>query len=105
MHRPAVVPVTEPSPVNDLLIDLIQSDEVDDRFSSPVEARKKAMDYLARREHSRDELRRKMEKFGFDSDVSLDAIEQLRKDGLQSDHRFAEAFFQSRISQDRKSVV
>ena len=58
---------------------------ISDRFSDPREARKKAMDYLARREHSRDELCRKMQKFGFDSEVALDAIEQLQKDGLQSD--------------------
>jgi regulatory protein len=95
------MPVTEPSPVNDLMIDLIRSDEVDDRFSSPIEARKKAMDYLARREHSQLELCRKMEKFGFGRDVSLDAIEQLQKDGLQSDRRFVEAFLQSRISQGK----
>lgn len=59
------------------------------------------MDYLARREHSRDELCRKMEKFGFDPHVTLDAIEQLRQDGLQSDRRFVEAFVQSRISQGK----
>jgi regulatory protein len=72
-----------------------------DRFSDPVEARKKAMDYLARREHSRDELCRKMGKVGFDPKVALDAIEQLQKDGLQSDLRFVEAFVQSRISQGK----
>jgi regulatory protein len=73
----------------------------DERFSDPVEARKKAMDYLARREHSRDELCRKMEKVGFDPSVTLDAIEQLRTDGLQSDRRFVDAFVQSRISQGK----
>jgi len=93
--------MTKSSPISDLINDLVQSGEVDDRFSDPVEARKKAMDYLARREHSGLELRRKMEKFGFESDVALDAIEQLRKDGLQSDRRFVEAFLQSRISQGK----
>jgi len=75
--------------------------EFSDRFSDPVEARKKAMDYLARREHSRHELCRKMEKVGFDPNVALDAIEQLRKDDLQSDRRFVEAFVQSRIGQGK----
>jgi len=92
--------MTEPSPSNELITDLVQPGEVD-RFSDPVEARKKAMDYLARREHSCTELCRKMEKFGFEADVTLDAIEQLRKDGLQSDRRFVEAFVQSRISQGK----
>ncbi len=75
--------------------------ELSDRFSDPVEARKKAMDYLARREHSRHELCRKMEKVGFDPNVALDAIEQLQQDGLQSDRCFVEAFVQSRIGQGK----
>jgi regulatory protein len=87
----------EISPVHEDLSDVLASSE-DDRFSNPVEARKKAMDYLARREHSREELCRKMKKAGFDANVALDAIEELRKDGLQSDRRFVEAFVQSRIS-------
>jgi len=87
-----------PAPINDLIADVV---EVDDRFNNPVEARKKAMDYLARREHSQYELCRKMEKIGFDSNVALDAIEQLKKDGLQSDRRFVEAFLQSRIGQGK----
>ena len=92
--------MTESSPINELITDLVQPDEVD-RFSSPAEARKKAMDYLARREHSHDELCRKMKKAGFDMNVTLDSIEQLQKDGLQSDRRFVEAFVQSRISQGK----
>ncbi|NIA26786.1 MAG: regulatory protein RecX [Desulfobulbaceae bacterium] len=73
----------------------------DERFSNPVEARKKAMDYLARREHGRVELRKKLIKFGFDADTSDNAIERLIDDGLQSDQRFAEAFIQSRINQGK----
>ncbi len=72
-----------------------------DKFSSPVEARKKAMDYLARREHGRAELLTKLTKFGFDADVADDAIAQLGDDGLQSDQRFVEAFIQSRINQGK----
>ena len=94
------MPEAEPAPIADLLSD-IKSDAAEDRFSNPIEARKKAMDYLARREHSRDELLKKMETFGFDSGVALDAIAQLRKDGLQSDRRFCEAFVVSRINQGK----
>ena len=90
--------MADTSEINDLIADVVS---VDDRFSSPVEARKKAMDYLARREHSQHELCRKVEKFGFESNVALDAIEQLGRDGLQSDRRFVEAFLQSRISQGK----
>ena len=73
----------------------------DNRFSDPIEARKKAMDYLARREHGRAELLKKLTRFGFDADVADDAVAQLVDDGLQSDTRFAEAFIRSRISQGK----
>jgi regulatory protein len=73
----------------------------EDRFSDPIEARKKAMDYLARREHGRGELLDKLTRFGFDPDVADDAVARLVEDGLQSDARFAEAFVRSRINQGK----
>lgn len=75
--------------------------KLEDRFSDPIEARKKAMDYLARREHGRAELLEKVTRFGFDADVADDAVAQLVEDGLQSDVRFAEAFVRSRINQGK----
>jgi regulatory protein len=76
----------------------------DDRFSDPTEARKKAMDYLARREHGRGELLDKLTRFGFAATVADDAIAQLVDDGLQSDARFAEAFVRARINQGKGPV-
>jgi regulatory protein len=73
----------------------------DDKLSDPTEARKKAMDYLARREHGRGELLDKLTRFGFDPDTASDAVAQLTEDGLQSDERFAEAFVRSRINQGK----
>jgi regulatory protein len=73
----------------------------DDRFSDPIEARKKAMDYLARREHGCSELIKKLTRFGFEADVAGDAVARLIEDGLQSDTRFAEAFVSSRINQGK----
>ena len=90
----------ETSSINELITDLVVDDEVD-RSLDPLAARHKAMDYLARREHSRDELLQKMQKSGFDQNVALDAIEILAKEGLQSDRRFVEAFVQSRIRQGK----
>ncbi len=87
-------------PIADIITDLVPPDEVD-RFSDPKEARKKAMDLLARREHSRDELCRKLEKAGFESEVAFDAIRALAEEGLQSDERFVESFVQSRINQGK----
>jgi regulatory protein len=66
-----------------------------------IEARKKAMDLLARREHGRAELERKLSAAGFDSELVTDALQQLADEGLQSDRRFVESFVQSRINQGK----
>ncbi len=65
------------------------------------EARKKAMDLLARREHGRAELEQKLVAAGFDAEVAVDALQRLADEGLQSDRRFVEAFVQSRINQGK----
>jgi regulatory protein len=96
----AILPMPEDRSVHDVIEELVPPLD-DERFCNPVEARKKAMDYLARREHGHVELCNKLTKFGFDADISDDAIEQLIDDGLQSDQRFAEAFIQSRINQGK----
>lgn len=83
---------------------LIGESLVDDKFDNPVEARKKAMDYLARREHGRAELIDKLTRFGFDELVADDAVAQLVEDNLQSDQRFAEMFIASRIGQGKGPV-
>lgn len=72
-----------------------------DSRNDPVEARKKAMDYLARREHGRAELAAKLEAAGFDATVAETAIAKLIDDGLQSDARYVEAFVRSRIDQGK----
>jgi regulatory protein len=66
-----------------------------------IEARKKAMDLLARREYGRAELERKLIAAGFDADVAADALQRLAEEGLQSDRRFVESFVQSRINQGK----
>jgi len=85
--------------ISDLL-----SDEGEDRFSSPQEARKKAMDFLARREYGQTELTRKLADKGYDRDVAEQAVRKLTEDGLQSDQRFAGSFVQSRINQGKGPV-
>jgi len=69
-----------------------------------LEARKKAMDFLARREYGQTELIKKLADKGFDRDVAADAIATLTEEGLQSDQRFAESFVQSRINQGKGPV-
>ena len=85
--------------ISDLL-----SDKGEDRFSCPLEARKKAMDFLARREYGQKELIKKLADKGFVRNIVEKAVFQLTEDGLQSDQRFAESFAQSRINQGKGPV-
>jgi len=89
--------------INELNADLFMPEE-DDRFRDPKEARKKAMDYLARREYGRLELQSKIESAGFNSEAAGVAVDRLASEGLQCDRRFIENFIQSRISQGKGPV-
>lgn len=55
-----------------------------------------AMDYLARREHTRVELQRKLQQKGYDFAEITEALDRLCEQGLQSDRRFAVAFAEQR---------
>lgn len=64
----------------------------------PETCRERAIGLLARREHSRFELRQKLLARGYD-DPELDALlTDLAAERLQSDERFVEAYVYSRIS-------
>ena len=54
------------------------------------------MDFLARREHSEAELRRKLATRGFDADLIETTLADLVAENLLSNTRFAEAFVHSR---------
>ena len=80
------------------------SDKEEDRFSCPNEIRKKAMDFLARREYGQTELIKKLADKGYVRRLVEESITRLTEQGLQSDDRFAEAFVQSRINQGKGPV-
>lgn len=61
-------------------------------------ASEQAVSYLARREHSALELRRKLDKSGFDTADIEHVLSQLQQADLQSDERFAESYVRSRIN-------
>ena len=90
-------------PVHEDISDLL-SDEGEDRFSCPKEIRKKAMDFLARRDYGQDELARKLADKGYRRSVVDDELYRLAEEGLQSDTRYAESFVQSRINQGKGPV-
>lgn len=89
--------------INELNSDLFSPEEVD-RFSDPLEARRKAMDYLARREYGSRELTQKLTRAGFDRDIAAAEVARLAEENLQDDRRFVESFVQSRIGQGKGPV-
>ncbi len=61
------------------------------------EIRKKAMDLLARREHSRTELQRKLRQRFVDSEDEIALqLDRLAAEGLQSDQRFTDSYLRMR---------
>ncbi|MCP4983472.1 MAG: regulatory protein RecX [Gammaproteobacteria bacterium] len=60
--------------------------------------RNKAMELLARRDHSEQELRQKLKSRDFDTDAIDDALQALKRDGLQSDERFTESYVHRRFN-------
>jgi len=63
-----------------------------------MSARNKAMDLLARREHSAHELRQKLKQRDFDHEEIERALEVLQQDNLQSDAQFTESYINNRIN-------
>ncbi|MFB4204744.1 Regulatory protein RecX [wastewater metagenome] len=63
------------------------------------EVRERAVRLLARREHSRRELCRKLEQRGYDADLVGEVVETLAGERLVSDERFAGEYVRSRSAQ------
>ncbi len=62
-----------------------------------AQVRARAIRLLARREHSRLELTRKLQQRGLDSGLISAALDDLAQEGLQSDQRYADSLINSRI--------
>ena len=60
--------------------------------------RRAALELLARREHSRRELTRKLASRGFPADVVTSALDELERTGALADARFTDSFVRSRIA-------
>jgi regulatory protein len=59
----------------------------------------KALGLLARREHSRKELKTKLRQGGYEGDEASAALDRLGEQHYQDDDRFAEALLRSRVAQ------
>ena len=89
--------------INELNKDLFKSEETDP-FCDPIQARKKAMNYLARREYGHFELQDKLKNVGFGTETVKITVDLLAYEGLQCDRRFIKSFIQSRINQGKGPV-
>lgn len=78
----------------------------DDRppIDDAAELRRRAMDMLARREHSGEELVNKLRNKGADVDVARTVVDRLRDENLVSDERFAESLVIARRHRGRGPV-
>ncbi|WP_304640547.1 regulatory protein RecX [Pseudomonas sp.] len=65
-------------------------------LDTPVAVRRAAMDLLARREHTRSELQRKLRQRGAAGSVIEDELQRLEEEGLLSHERFCEAYVHAR---------
>ena len=65
---------------------------------NPADIRYAAMDLLARREHSRRELKQKLKKRFADEEMIEAQLDRLTEENLQSDTRYAESFLRQRIN-------
>jgi regulatory protein len=74
------------------------------RQFSLADARRIAMDLLARREHSVLELHRKLGKRAIPEELIQQALQELLADDLLSETRFAESFVSSRIQRGQGPV-
>ncbi|QJD60669.1 regulatory protein RecX [Pseudomonas sp. gcc21] len=65
-------------------------------LETPVAIRRTALDLLARREHTRLELQRKLRQREAPADLLEVELDRLEDDGLLSDERFCEAYVHAR---------
>ena len=67
-------------------------------LDSPAAVRRAAMDLLARREHGRIELSRKLRLRGAPADLIEPALDRLAEEGLLSEARYLESFVRMRAN-------
>ena len=65
-------------------------------LDNPVSVRRVAMDLLARREHGRAELSRKLRQRGATQDLIDPALDRLAEEGLLNESRYLESYIASR---------
>jgi regulatory protein len=75
-----------------------------DEALDEVSCRERAVGLLARREHSRGELTRKLAARGFDEDVVAATLARLEREGALADGRFTASFIRTRAAKGKGPV-
>ena len=70
----------------------------------PASCKRQAFDLLARREHSRRELERKLASRGFAEDLIGPALDDLEASGALATARFTESFIRARVARGKGPV-
>jgi regulatory protein len=86
------------------VIDEVPAETQQARHAASVSPRNMAMNWLARREHTRAELRAKLAEREFSVDEIESAVAALAAEGLVSDDRFAESFIAARARRGQGPV-
>ncbi len=82
----------------------MQAEPTLDPSNPALACRRRAMDLLALRDHSRIELARKLAARGFATDVIATALDGLERDGLLHVARFVESFVTGRVRKGQGPV-
>ena len=82
----------------------MQGEPTLDPSNPAIACRRRAMDLLALRDHSRMELARKLAARGFATDAIAAALDGLERDGLLQSARFVESFVTGRIRKGQGPV-
>ncbi len=69
-----------------------------EKNSKPADVRRKAMDLLARREHSYLELARKLRQRQFPDDLIFPELDKLQQENLLSEQRFTQSYINMRTN-------
>jgi len=72
--------------------------------ADPGACKRLALDLLARREHSRRELERKLAARGFAADLIATTLDNLEASGALANARFTESFIRSRVAKGKGPV-
>jgi regulatory protein len=82
------------------------ADETDppDPIKQRSAARNTAIALLARREHAQAEIKRKLRDRGYDTELTIEIVDDLTRQRLLSDERFAEMFIRSRADRGQGPV-